>query len=1516
MSDKLSDKLSNVIGAPFSPYVINQLKVRSDQDSTSTRNDSQILYLANKTAWVRLVSSVDISPVTVVDKKGKKNSSFDFYKKLKNTDIKNTDIIDNYSLPDDLSKNWILEAGTSKYSSTNGIDLRYGLGPDGSYGLGGTKELGYRPMPGLTSVNIETAGRLGSLRFANIEFKVWNMNQLNIIEALYFRLGYSMLLEWGHTQYFDNNSNFQSSQDNIGISNLFQVNQNTTIIQQKIASLSKQKDGNYDGMLGIVSNFSWAFNQDGGYDCVLKLVGKGFILDSLKINQSYSIPSVLKAKYDETVEKRIEKEHSNDINSSPSSDITYIVPDNVWHLWTSFDNVLSNPSRNPSFDDFQKKIICFRPNYDYNSLDNDNLDYYYVVDSNRESNNPKILDYVGLFVASPKENSFSLIPQNKNASNAIKGVNKELYINPYELDNFVSHALTDNSLNPNVISQGPNALLLNYKKNGVWSDPNYLNLLTDKAFLIAVDNSILDAYPATSENDPIISTPFIPLNTISNSNKITSSFRVSISNVLVKAVSEERFNKDYTLDVEISWNSLPPPSSIKNNPSVLQEVLETAKNSLIESIPGISTSIKLITGAESKLGITPSREIPGTKYPTRKQIISALAEAIYGPQSQLVSAVGTSNNNNQTSVAIVETVNLLTLGNLELTQQSNTPFNGVEISGNTTFTSKTQILGNDENNKPVPLELKISFTFNNLRLIDSFPSNVFNSTSVIEAEKKNNYPQAKYDANQTNVEDFQQIESKEKFGSSLEFMLTYIRSKLLSENKGIEPVYSTSIKEDTAIMYNSGIFKNLISYIDNLKKQQNSTSFDLNYYGIKGFNSNLMIDSSIKVPSCDFDTLFTAYSVSYKHSGDLTSKDNPEPIYPVYITLGYLLAFLNNSCMIYENFNSNDSSGDYPYVYIDFNTETNLCLSSPQHLSIDPRVCLIGFNGTQEEFKSLFPNNNTNNINSNVNSHIENIFNPIIDDKVSSKIPKFQTNVRYRAKTMNILLNVDYLLSVCKNYISNDKENSLYLLQFLQTIMDDVSSATGNFNSFVVSYQDQSNTVQILDSQFVPPLDNEPTSINKNFFENKIFPQLPIFDKKSLVRSFEFKTDMSTKLSTVIAISARSDTDSSINSTDASSFTYLNRGFKDRYKPYITDSSKNTANNTTNQDNTYDKNQYVTQIINKNKAITTITKIQNSDQVSLQLFNSLVKQIYAGSTLDDSGIDSTKNYYKELISKIKSNDPITVSSPFIPANLEFSMDGIGGILKGQAFLIPNDRLPISLQDDYNSEYSKVGFIVTSLKNSIQNNEWITSIKGQMIRIRQNNNYGVLSEGNFQKNTSYLTSGFSGYTNWNSTVCPSTSPANAKQAIKSYLGRDLSNDEFNNLIAVVYAEAGQETSLEGAYVAGVILNRMKSKNKDLLSVISEKNQFAAVTAKGQTGRFKSGPDKNCTIVSGIYNTISKNLNSVPKNFQGFYSNVEKAFGSEENYLSHIQKFTKKNSIYGGEGKGWKIVGDSIFGVTSP
>jgi hypothetical protein len=57
----MAEMLSNVIGAPFSEYVLTQLSLRSTHNSSTTRTNEEVLFIANKTAWVRLTSSVQIN---------------------------------------------------------------------------------------------------------------------------------------------------------------------------------------------------------------------------------------------------------------------------------------------------------------------------------------------------------------------------------------------------------------------------------------------------------------------------------------------------------------------------------------------------------------------------------------------------------------------------------------------------------------------------------------------------------------------------------------------------------------------------------------------------------------------------------------------------------------------------------------------------------------------------------------------------------------------------------------------------------------------------------------------------------------------------------------------------------------------------------------------------------------------------------------------------------------------------------------------------------------------------------------------------------------------------------------------------------------------------------------------------------------------------------------------------------------------------------------------------------------
>ena len=144
-------------------------------------------------------------------------------------------------------------------------------------------------MPGIESATIKTLDR-GSIKRASVVIKVHNRLQFDIIDMLYLRLGYTIMLEWGDSHYLDNNnkSNPVSKMGNTLIENFWFRQQtgtnNTFEILQKIEDERKKYSASYDALFGRVVNFSWTFNPDASYTVNLDILSMGDVIESLKTN--------------------------------------------------------------------------------------------------------------------------------------------------------------------------------------------------------------------------------------------------------------------------------------------------------------------------------------------------------------------------------------------------------------------------------------------------------------------------------------------------------------------------------------------------------------------------------------------------------------------------------------------------------------------------------------------------------------------------------------------------------------------------------------------------------------------------------------------------------------------------------------------------------------------------------------------------------------------------------------------------------------------------------------------------------------------------------------------------------------------------------------------------------------------------------------------------------------------------------------------------------------------------------
>ena len=125
---------------------------------------------------------------------------------------------------DNVARNFILQGGVSKIVSTqpdNFVELptntgtpNFGLNSknelfNGAYGWGGLDQRGYVPMPGILGADVKYY-KSGALSKATIKMKCFSRNQLALMDVLYMRPGYNLLLEFGWSQYLDNEGNLQT----------------------------------------------------------------------------------------------------------------------------------------------------------------------------------------------------------------------------------------------------------------------------------------------------------------------------------------------------------------------------------------------------------------------------------------------------------------------------------------------------------------------------------------------------------------------------------------------------------------------------------------------------------------------------------------------------------------------------------------------------------------------------------------------------------------------------------------------------------------------------------------------------------------------------------------------------------------------------------------------------------------------------------------------------------------------------------------------------------------------------------------------------------------------------------------------------------------------------------------------------------------------------------------------------------------------------------------------------------
>ena len=305
-----------LFGLPLNDEVTTQLKYRV-QDQIPKKDasfvDTRIAH--NAGSWVRCVSGVD-----TVDEDSKKYvaalmkySKDPSYAKALRDWYSSTDRSSNL-----LASTFILSGGTGyfrikdgeqKEYRTSGIDIKSidDLASKSSYKF--SEVGGYVPMAGITNFKVKSKSQFGTLREIELNITAHSPEQLDQLEKLFFRPGYTMLVEWGNNLYRDIEGEESSTPNTV--TTAFLANIKTEKVQAKINKKIEASGLNYDAVIGKVVNFSWQYGGNGTYECSLKVIGKGEVLESVS-STFYDPDKKIKA-YVNKVEDEDAPEDTNDL---------------------------------------------------------------------------------------------------------------------------------------------------------------------------------------------------------------------------------------------------------------------------------------------------------------------------------------------------------------------------------------------------------------------------------------------------------------------------------------------------------------------------------------------------------------------------------------------------------------------------------------------------------------------------------------------------------------------------------------------------------------------------------------------------------------------------------------------------------------------------------------------------------------------------------------------------------------------------------------------------------------------------------------------------------------------------------------------------------------------------------------------------------------------------------------------------------------------------------------------------
>ena len=1326
--------MGNLLGEPFRPYVNSQIKLRQEiHGKKENRSPQDISYLNSKNAFVKLFSGVSLDERRLKylrTKNGVTNPLMDLI-------LPGTDLAKKYVLFNGLS-----EVGNKIFPEWN---VRSGItsptNPNGAYGVGGT-DFGYSPMPGIISAEIKDLNR-GSLKEATINLKVHNKNQFDIIETLYMRLGYSILLEWGVDKYMKYNSDetdieYVSHIKTIGNEKWFDYSGKSdyTTVLRDIEQRRKDNCGNYDALFGRISNFSWEFSPDGSYTVMIKVFSVGDVIESLNINTPPSGVVSLKQP-DPVSEQSFEqiREQYKDADAV-SEEVFYstLYPglrDEVKRFYNDmknkgffnifdglYDEGVYNIKNEESVSTWDKLV-----QYTKETIQSTTVFSLTESDWKVGAGSDKIFskDLANQFIFRPvykKEPGITPITYKapQNLSEEFGNVN-----------DIVREVLRDPSTQQGVFNN-PKAGDLIYRGGTNNLDSSITQTLSDLTY-------IGQNYPAGFFYDILVNQledltkDYIIVQDIQqitpeneNVQENESTFKIKMPNL------SKKVNGAYPIEEVIlafgkqALNTVQFEGAVKKG---FDDAYDEAKpNKLIGIKPGYGakTAGTLWPGVRSGWYLT---HLGLDEFLRGKNATFQSAPAVEeGPVS--VYEVARLNNKVTNPQSVPAVSNEKTIPGWNQILDKLIFYIATEEKFLThiynMFVAANKAGGEDDDRFEVPDEDEITeaqvdtdayeqlleekrnknaifnWFYNIRKMYPLYTYGVVNETNdnvkLITNQILENLPKISLFINKGDRKEFEEIGR---------IVNPYNRkSEVKDINKGN---ILSKLKEVIADEYDKNMEGVTLWRTDAGSEFMNVTLSDK--YGSDDPNEifaqleAIAEKENVKI-SPAITKLKTLYTNSFKTPSQQAAEWNKKVGFPQYVEgkrrdfgflflnpiensyfvrLGVLLEFLERNVI----FKVNEKT---PAIKFDTNVETNICYAIDNVISTNITKCLISNSnvytnkfGTRLIFDNVFEN---------------------LEDFV--KVVKVDKGTKVYGQIMNIYFNfnrVEQILSAV-----NDK-NEVQLFKFLKTLTNDINECTGNVTNIEPVIDKDTNTIRFIDQTTIPGLEQIAKALGIKSFQkskskevtlevfgyNQTNPEKPT---SNFIRNIGLKTEISKEYSAMITIGATAN--GSLPGSEATALSKWNIGISDRFLESVDSGDAKKGES-----------------------------FEDKYKRVLANYANLIANRYARCGLNfpsngNSGINFVINYdYISIAQDVMSNyykfaqastmqrflegkeEGVESSFGFIPFNLSFDMDGISGIKIYNRVKINTSFLP--------SNYgNSLDFIVSGVNHILQNNEWVTKLQ--------------------------------------------------------------------------------------------------------------------------------------------------------------------------------------------------------------